>query len=374
MAKKGKKYPGIYAVKGKKGISYGIDYTHPETGERVRGIRKNATSEAEAAELRAIEIADAKRGAINMAYGIKARAKAVLFEYMVKAYLKWSKGNKDSWETDEHRAKPLELAFKGKLMSDKNPFMVEKYKMARAKVVKKSTVNKELIFASQVYEKAIEWGKFDGENPYLKVKRFKLKKDKKPGALTPQQVAAIMDEVKHPVKRDMVAFAYYQGWRIGEIRKLKWDDVDVDRGLAWIIDPKNGQSVEVPLGEEALEILARQERRGENVFCKLNGQAYKTNLQDTFKNAAERAGVELPKGKRWHILRRTWASEFLQAGGHVEDLRVQGNWKGSQMPLWYAEAQGIEARRGVLNRITTLANGRKMAEKEKLVNITGRIS
>jgi hypothetical protein len=121
---KSKKYPGVYSIKGKKGMSYGIDYTHPQTGVRIRGIRKGATSEAQAFELRSIEIADARRGATNKAYGIKAKTKVALFDDMVKAYLNWSRGNKDSWKTDEHRAKPLKKAFKGKLMSDINPFMV----------------------------------------------------------------------------------------------------------------------------------------------------------------------------------------------------------------------------------------------------------
>ena len=37
---------------------------------------------------------------------------------MVNKYLEWSKGNKDSWQTDHHRAKPLIEAFQGKLLTD----------------------------------------------------------------------------------------------------------------------------------------------------------------------------------------------------------------------------------------------------------------
>jgi hypothetical protein len=72
MANKGKtknkKHPGVFTVRGKKGLSYGIDYIHPQTGQRIRKIVK-ADSEIGAAEIRAIEIADAKRGVINKAYG-----------------------------------------------------------------------------------------------------------------------------------------------------------------------------------------------------------------------------------------------------------------------------------------------------------------
>lgn len=65
MAKKSKKYPGVYSVKGKKGVSYGIDYIHPQSGQRVRKILKGVTSEAQAFEIRSIELADASRGALN---------------------------------------------------------------------------------------------------------------------------------------------------------------------------------------------------------------------------------------------------------------------------------------------------------------------
>ena len=42
MAAKNKKYPGVYSVKGKKGVSYGIDYTHPQTGSGSGGFAKES--------------------------------------------------------------------------------------------------------------------------------------------------------------------------------------------------------------------------------------------------------------------------------------------------------------------------------------------
>jgi integrase len=366
-----KKYPGVYSVKGKKGVSYGIDYIHPQSGERVRKILKNVTSEAEAFEIRSVEIADAARGALNETYGLKPKTKTVAFEDMLDGYLKWSQANKDSWETDHHRAKALREAFKGKLMSDINPFVIEKYKMARAKKVAKSTVNKEFVLGNQVFQKAIEWKKYNGENPFLKTEKFKLKKPKKPGSLTAEQVDAIMAEIKHPVKRDMVAFDFNTGWRISEIRNLKWEDVDLETGTAWIVDPKNGESVEIDLNDEAQANLSRQKRRGDHVFCHLNGKPFKTNIRAVVKNAAQRAGVELPPRKVWHILRRTWASMVLQSGGDVETLRELGNWKDYSMPMWYADAGNREHKRKVLNRLPKL-DGRKMTEKGRAFDLSNR--
>jgi hypothetical protein len=93
----------------------------------VQKVLKGVTSERQAYELREMELADARRGVINTAYGIRGKPQAVSFESMIDAYLKWSGENKDSWETDGHRAKPLRRAFKGKLMSDISPFLGEKF-------------------------------------------------------------------------------------------------------------------------------------------------------------------------------------------------------------------------------------------------------
>lgn len=369
MAKIKTKYPGVYLVEGKTGVSYGIDYIHPITGERIRKILKGCNAVLKAVELRSIQIADAARGAINQAYGLKSKIKTVSFEDMVDVYLKWSRENKESWATDEYRAKPIKEVFKGKLMSDINPFMVEKYKMFRAKTVTKATVNKELVFGSQVFTKSIEWKKYYGENPFIKANRFKIKKKKKPGSLLPEQVRAIRDEISHEVKRDMVDFAYYTGWRISEIRNLKKEDVKLEKGTAWIIDPKNTETVEIVLSDEAIKIISRQNSPGAYVFCHKNGKPFNTNLHKVIKNAARRAGVVLPPRKAWHIFRRTWASMFQQHGGDVETMRVQGNWKDYSMPMWYADAGNTEYRKEILNRIPKLneagndkIDGRNMAE------------
>lgn len=112
----------------------------------------------------------------------------------------------------------------------------------------------------------------------------------------------------------MAAFAFYQGWRIGEIRNLKWKDVDFDAGTAWLEGPNNSNPVEVEVSDMALEIISEQPRRRpeDYVFSKKNGKPFKHNLWDGIKKAAGRAGVWLPPRKAWHIFRHTWATEMIR--------------------------------------------------------------
>lgn len=364
-----KKYTGVFRIDGKRGTSYGIDYVNPATGQRVRRVIKGAKSEARAFEARSIEIADAKRGVFNKAYGIQDR-RPVLFESMVKLYLtQWSAENKHHY-TDACRANVLTGFFHGKLMSDITPFMVEKFKSTQAKRVSKNTVNKYLSLGSQVFIKAKLWNKYSGINPFLEVSRYKIKKGKKPGYLEPGQVAAIMAEIKNDTKRAMVEYAFNTGWRISEMTGLKWDDVDIDNSKAWIVDPKNSNTVEIQLNDRATEIIKNQPRCGDYVFGKKNGDRFRTGISGVFREAAKRAGVYLPPRRAWHILRRTWASMFLQNGGDVETLRQLGNWKDFSMPMWYAGEANTEHKKKILNRIPKL-DGKNMSKVMDMKNITG---
>jgi integrase len=369
--KKSKKHYGVYQVKGISGISYGIDYVHPANGQRVRKIIKGCTSEQMAVKIRSIEIADLSRGRLSSSYGLKKENSALLFSVMLDEYLQlYSKSNKE-YRTDKQRSVALKSAFSGKLLSDINPFVIEKFKRVMLETRAKTTINKYLCLGSQVFSKAIEWGKYKGDNPFLKVKRFRIEKAKKPGSLTPDQVQAIISEIKHSTKKNITEFIFYTGWRIREVLNLLWQHVDFERGTAWIINPKNRNSVEVELSESALSVLRNQNKNGEYVFCMNNGSPYKTGIHAAFTNAARRAGVDLPKRKAWHILRRTWASQFLQAGGDVETLRVLGNWKDYSMPMYYADAASREHKKKVLNQIPVLS-GRNKAEIENVVSITNR--
>jgi integrase len=97
-------------------------------------------------------------------------------------------------------------------------------------------------------------------------------------------------------------------------------------------------------------------------------------MQRGLKEAAKKAGVALPARKAWHIFRRTWASMMLQAGCDVETLRVLGNWKTATMPLWYADAAGVDRQKELLERVPGLdaegSNGTEMAQSGKVVNLS----
>ena len=53
----------------------------------------------------------------------------------------------------------------------------------------------------------------------------------------------------------MMKMALYTGMRRGEILKLKWQDVDFQRGFIFISDPKGGPDQKIPLNDTAKDLL-----------------------------------------------------------------------------------------------------------------------
>lgn len=96
------------------------------------------------------------------------------------------------------------------------------------------------------------------------------------------------------------------GARVGEIIKLKWDWVDLDRKLLVLPDSKTGQKV-IRLNAAAVEVLKAIPRRDDNphVICGRRLGACLVNLEKPWRRIRAEAGLE---DVRLHDLRHSFAS------------------------------------------------------------------
>ena len=356
--KRSNRYPGVIVIEnisGKK--SYCIDYVTPN-GQRIRKVIKGCKSEKQASQIRAIEIAAASQGELEKKYGLKNKTKSILFHKAIDLYGEWAKNNKKSHDVEKYKYGVIKRSplFKGKSIAEISAVLVDQYRTSRLEEASKNTVNKEIMICRQVIDKMIEWSKYTGKNPFREVKNYKIPKGKRPGSLKAHEVQEIIDQIKHPVKRDMVAFAFYTVWRIGSIRKLIKDDYNKENQSIWQVDPKNGQTVELPLSDSAAEIVERniKKSKSEFIFCKINGKPFLTTMNDIIKNAAKRANVTLPTGKKWHAFRRTWTTHMFISGADIGSVRDLGNWSDDTMPLWYNDGMRFEEQRELLNKLPSL--------------------
>jgi integrase len=102
----------------------------------------------------------------------------------------------------------------------------------------------------------------------------------------------------------------FTGCRKGEILKLKWSEVDFERGMLHLPDSKTGRKV-VLLGQAAVKVLESLPRVGDYVIAGADPDKPRVDLKRPWEAIKEKAGLE---GVRLHDLRHSFASVGAGAG------------------------------------------------------------
>jgi integrase len=146
---------------------------------------------------------------------------------------------------------------------------------------------------------------------------------------------------------NMMKMVLYTGMRRSELFKLKWNDVDFDRGFIHIVGPKGKKSQKIPLNDLARELLLNHERPYLNspyVFPGRNGNQ-RVDVKHQVNRIKKRA--DLPKDFRpLHGLRHAYAS-MLASSGQVDLYTLQKllTHKSPQMTQRYAHLRDDALRR-----------------------------
>jgi integrase len=129
---------------------------------------------------------------------------------------------------------------------------------------------------------------------------------------------------------DMAAFSLTTGLRQKNVACLEWQQVDLNRKLAWIHpdQAKARGAIAVPLNDEAMAILRKQLGKHATRVFSFRGQPVRQLSTKAWYAALRRAGIE---DFRWHDLRHTWASWHVQSGTPLFALQEMGGWQSSDM-------------------------------------------
>jgi integrase len=144
----------------------------------------------------------------------------------------------------------------------------------------------------------------------------------------------------------MIATALYTGMRKGELFGLRWIDVRLEQSAidvmrSYKLAPKSGKPRHVPLHAELAPILRgwkkRCPRTAEGLVFPVDGNmgtSYDMLGIDELLTAAE--CHEPTDGKPWHMLRHTFASHFIMAGGNILTLQKLLGHSSLTMTMRYA--------------------------------------
>lgn len=139
----------------------------------------------------------------------------------------------------------------------------------------------------------------------------------------------------------IVVLAISTGMRLGEIKGLTWDDVDLNRGRAILHKTKNGERRAVPITGLALEELmelGKVRRIDSNLLFPSKGSATKKtknpiDIRYPWEKVIEEAEIE---DFKFHDLRHTAASYLAMNGASLSEMAEVLGHKTLQMVKRYA--------------------------------------
>jgi len=152
-----------------------------------------------------------------------------------------------------------------------------------------------------------------------------------------KKLLEVIDESEDIVAANMMRIALFTGMRRGEMFKLKWEDIDFDKGFISLRDPKGKEPQKIPLNDSARSVFKSIPRHKSGfVFTMNKGGPFTTDLRRRLNRIRDAAG--LPKDFRaLHGLRHVYAS-MLASSGQVDMYTLQKlmTHKSPQMTQRYA--------------------------------------
>lgn len=200
----------------------------------------------------------------------------------------------------------------------------------------RGTIQKRMVVLGSVLKRAVRL-KWIRHNPLEEIERVNVPRTSEFNVLSPVQVEAVARKATSDLFKAAIIVGAYTGLRAGELRALRWRDVNfageslrVARSLpvgGELGPPKSGHARSVPLMPDAFRALDRLSLRGWGteqdafVFCEGPGQRLgEDRLRKALYAAMKAAGIDrkafpAKQGFTLHDLRHTFGTLAVQVDG-----------------------------------------------------------
>lgn len=205
-------------------------------------------------------------------------------------------------------------------------------------------------------------------NPFEKIKLLKTDKKRKT-PLTFEQVKKIWeqpDQMTYVGIRNnlIIRLLYGTGMRVDECLSIKIQNIDFNSGLIYIASSKNREDADVPIPNSLVKPLKQfinvwlsQEDKSAYLFQNDFGDKLNPGtFQKSMKRYAKEAGITVTVSP--HLLRHTFALEYLKNGGSTASLRRQLRQKDLKVVEEYLNwlPDTVRAEHGKYNPLDTYTN------------------
>jgi integrase len=209
------------------------------------------------------------------------------------------------------------LSFFGDITLDKViPESISRYRSKRlSDGVKLQTIRYELIILSHAFSIAAREWQWVRLNP-MKFIKMPRQENKIERWLTHEEQEKVLSHCDGWLK-PLVVFDLHTGLRMNELLSLKWQDIDLMRKTAVVMESKNDEKRTLPLNDVAIKALRDTSASSRiismegYVFTRDGRKIAKHELQYYFKRAVKQAKIA---HCRFHDLRHTFATRLAQSG------------------------------------------------------------
>lgn len=236
------------------------------------------------------------------------------------------------------------------------------------------TANREVTFIRTLFNHAVhpDIALWEGANPARNPKKFLFHEESRERTIERDEAPKFFKHLAnepHRDLRDFVLLALSIGARRGSILSMRWDQIDWQRGLWTIPNPKsrkkNAKPHILPLTKFAGRVLKSRLNQTEWVFPGKSKDRHLTTIKKPWGKFLKRTGIG---NLRIHDLRRTLATNQGETGASSEVIqRTLGHTEDSEATRIYDRSQRRDDVRGAIDAaIRALLAAGKMPQKRLL--------
>lgn len=313
-------YPGILKYFGKKGAAYVIDYY--ASGKRHREKVGLLLGEAQA------RLADVRAGAKSGNYIPQSVKRKITLETIILAYRKNREGNGYYERSEKYHLDMLGAFLGKKRLSEITPQAIEDFRKQRQDEPTRNgnrrsdtTINRELELLRRLLNKAVLNGQLE-KNPFVRFReqneKIFFKEKQRMHCLKEDEIQKLL-EVSPVYLQRIIKGAILTGLRKGDLLKIRWEDIDLERGQLTYSEQKKGEKIPrvKNLCQDMVDLLMKAPNKSEYVFVGPNDKPLK-DVKRSFQNSLRKAGI---KDFRFHDLRHTSASHLLMRGASMKSVQ-----------------------------------------------------
>ena len=267
-------------------------------------------------------------------------AEKVTLGDLIGRYIKEALPSMKGYVEDSYRLKAIQRRDIAKInMARLSSLQIASYRDERLTKVAPNTVIRELAYLSSVINHARrEWG-INIPNPVLMVRRPQMPKWRD-RVISEEELKRLLEQLEPTGRRNvwmkpLVLLALETGMRRGELLRLQWTDINLQKRTATLWETKNEERRIVPLSSKALEVLLFMPRSLCGAIFPLKAAAQ----EKAFKEAVKRAGIN---DLRFHDLRHSAITRMAKKLPNLIELASVSGHKSLRMLQRYYHPDPLE--------------------------------